>query len=707
MKYLKEEKKTIVLATFAIGLMLILNIQIFRNYRETLLNQQSSHMITTAKAVANNLKNYYDETLDHFSLYFKMGVTKNRLMDYSEEQREVSGSYLVDLNGQVILENGIDHADVLPDVIRSYLEKQTSEARLISPILTGERHYTQFIVQRVLFQEEVQFVVISIEMETVYQRIVEPIQIGSYGYSMVKNFDGTILMHKSSDQIGINAVEGRRAQYSEYDLELDDLELWVQEQRDHQEGSRILESYWWEENKDPVKTKKVVAYTQVAIGDETWILNGTLDYNELQEPLRTTQRYLFLLNAGIVLLFGVFLLFVADSANRSQTMEREMKHLLEMNEAWEELHKREEQIRHNDKMQTLGTMTSMIAHEFNNFLTPIMLYGELLSADSALDETGQSYAREIVEAAEKSKDLTKELSRYGRIEKGSKKKVTVLVQEEIQKSLSMIEKTLPPHIRLEQQLEPVLTHGLVSPSGMINQVIMNLCTNAVHAMRVSGGVLTIKGRVIKREMTYYYGITVQDTGEGIPEEARTRIFTPFYTTKEVGTGTGLGLSVVQDLIHQVSGEIQVISSRETGTRFDILLPLSEIKEKTIPSETTESLEDKQIYILDDDERVGKALERSLRKVCMKTKYSSHPEKALAEIRGSMNEWNVIVTDYAMPMMDGLAFAGILRSLGYNGKIILTSGCLDHHPDWYLENGIVDAVLEKPVSRQQIEACMKS
>lgn len=103
-------------------------------------------------------------------------------------------------------------------------------------------------------------------------------------------------------------------------------------------------------------------------------------------------------------------------------MELEVGHLKEMNAAWEELHKREEQLRHIDKVQTLGTMTSMISHEFNNFLTPIMLYGDLLEADDAISEDNKALIREMIAAATKAKDLTKELSRYGHSGKGSDKR---------------------------------------------------------------------------------------------------------------------------------------------------------------------------------------------------------------------------------------------------------------------------------------------
>lgn len=714
-QYTRQEKIIFLISTVAIALMLFLNITIFQKYQENLVALQESHLLTTARAVAGSLRNYYDESLEHFALYFERDVTSGQLQEYCRELPEVTGTYLTTADGEVLHAANADLSgaeqfdeEALRGILKDYQSRSTIRARLLPPVLTGERQYTQFMVKEVETDLAVPaYVVASIDTAAIYQKMVKPIEIGENGYSMVKEYDGTILMHKSAEQIGLDSVDGRRERYSEYDLELDDLERWVQEQREKEEGSGILDSYWWEDGKDPVKTQKVVAYTRVPVGDEEWIVNCTLDYKEIQKPLALTQRYVFLLTAGVVLTFGLLLLVVVGNANRNRTMEQEMKHLLEMNEAWEELHKREEQIRHNDKMKTLGAMTSMISHEFNNFLTPIMLYSEMLMWDPDISEENKACIKEIVEAAEKSRDLTAELSRYGRAERDAGKKVPVQVSGEIRRSLNMLVKTLPSNISLKQELAPDDGLCLSAGAGMINQIVMNLCTNAVHAMREHGGTLTVKGRLLRDGDTARYGLTVMDTGKGIAEEDLEQIFTPFYTTKEIGVGTGLGLSVVQDLIYQVSGEINVVSAEGKGTRFDILLPLSELPAAAPDQGSKGSLEGKHIYVLDDNETIGKALEKRLKPVCAKVRTASKPEQALAELRASIRKWDLIIADYSMPMMTGVEFAGILRSLGYHGTFILISGCLDRDIRWYLDNGIIDGVLEKPVSLQDIEGIIKS
>ena len=689
-----------------IAVLFICNILIFRNFRDNLLSLQEDHMLTTAKSVANNLKNYYDGELENFNLYFDRELTREQAVDYCQKRQEITSVSAVSQDGVLLWTEGLDYTPVLGQVLDTYrtLNKKQgdSQAKLLPPVLTSERHFTQFLVKPVSLDGSPVWLLATMETESIYDLIVKPIQIGKDGYSMAKNYDGLILMHKSKNQLVIEAVDGRREQYREYDLNLEDLEAWVMEQKTSPEGSRILNSYWWEDGKAPAETKKVVAYTQVPIGEETWIINCTLNYEELLEPIQKAQRYVFLVAALLLLAFGGLLKWSINHAEQSRTMELEMKHLAEMNSAWEELHRREEQIRHKDKIQTLGTMTSMISHEFNNFLTPVMLYGEMLEADPDISEENRMLLREMVTSAGRAKELTKELSRYGHSGKGSGKKIRLHVTDEINRSLKMIGKTMPSNICLEKHLASDEGYGVMGSAGMINQVIVNLCNNAIHAMRDTGGCITVKGSLLEEGPSVRYAITVSDNGPGIPEEVQKQIFTPFFTTKKQGEGTGLGLSVVQDLIHEVSGEINMVSVVGTGTRFDILLPVSRISEETEQIQVGDGLKACSILILDDDSRVGNALGKALKPYCRKEKVFTRPEEALAEIKNDLNRWNVIVTDYTMPMMNGLEFAGILRSLGFTGTILLISGNLDKDVEWYQDNGIVDAVLEKPVTIKELE-----
>lgn len=706
MKREQADHWLLIIGGLTIAVLFLSSIMIFRNFQSNLLKLQEDHMLTTARSVANNLKHYYDGELENFNLYFTGQADRNQAERYCRNQREISSVSVLSETGTVLWSTGVDYSRFLGQVLESYREYSREDeivgAHLIPPVLTSEHHFTQFLVRPVMFEGKPVWIAASMEMESIYEMIVKPIQIGNDGYSMVKNYEGRILMHKSADQLGLDAVEGRREQYREYQLDLEDLENWVKEQQENPEGSRILHSYWWEDGKAPVETRKVVAYTQIPIGEEMWIINCTLNYEELQEPVRKARRYVVLVTALLLLASGGLVKWSISNGARNRTIKLEMKHLVEMNAAWEELHKREEQIRHKDKIQTLGTMTSMISHEFNNFLTPIMLYGDMLEDDPEISEDNRILIREMVTAAGKAKDLTRELSRYGHSGKESGKKIRLHVVEEINRSLKMIQKTMPSNICLEKQLESDEGYGLMGSAGMINQVIVNLCNNAIQAMWEKGGCIQVKGKFLTEGGSFQYAVTVSDDGPGMSEETQKQIFTPFYTTKTQGEGTGLGLSVVQDLVHEVSGEISVVSVEGKGTRFDVLFPVFQILENPEKPPVGTGMKALSVLILDDDAKVAAALGKALKAHCRKAKVLNRPEAALAELRQDLNCWDVVITDYTMPMMNGLEFAGILRSLGYTRKILLISGNLDKDVPWYLDNGIVDAVLEKPVTVREIE-----
>ena len=695
----------------ALGLLLTFNILIFRNSRDSLLKLQEDNMLATAKTVAHSLQNFYDRELEELTLYFNEELEEAEIRSYGESQDTISYVALLDKDGKLKYSYGKNYDSYVKKELEEYLEYNGKEgkshrARLLPAVLTEKNHYTQFLISPAGATGMDGWAIAAIEMDYVYAKIVKPVQIGENGYSMVKQLDGTILMHPSQSQIGLDAVDGRKEVYREYDLQYDELEQWIQNQRENQEGSGLLNSYWWEDSGKPMKSTKVISYIQRQIGEEIWIINCTLNYEELLAPIRRAQNYVTL-GTGLLLLVSAIVLGISfQNAGNRKIMELEVGHLKEMNAAWEELHKREEQLRHIDKVQTLGTMTSMISHEFNNFLTPIMLYGDLLEADDTISEDNKALIREMITAATKAKDLTKELSRYGHSGKGSGKKVLLHIVDEVERSLKLLKKTVPSNITLEQSMEPDTGYGIMGSAGMVNQIIINLCNNAVQAMKEKGGCIMVKGSLIMDGDSMKYAVTVSDNGPGMSPEIQKQIFTPFFTTKKQGEGTGLGLSVVQDLIHEVSGESNVVSVEGKGTRFDILFPVFRIQEEEKRTSDLHTFAQYSVLILDDDEKVGEALGRTLKKHCKKLKCFSRPEAALGEIKKHMDQWDLILTDYTMPVMNGLEFSGILRSLGYRGRIFLVSGNLSQDVQWYQDNGIIDGFLEKPVTLSEIEEVLQ-
>lgn len=234
------------------------------------------------------------------------------------------------------------------------------------------------------------------------------------------------------------------------------------------------------------------------------------------------------------------------------------------------------------KMEAIGYLTAGITHDFNNILFVILGLTQL-AMDSAGMGRGNDIKKdldEIMNACHRAEALTKYILTFSR--KTDIQKMPLPVAPLLKETIKFIHATLPRTIRIEQKIQ--VSEGMVKADPtQIVQIIMNLCTNAAHAMKEKGGLLEIsldelhiretsdaKGH--EAVLGKYYRLVVQDTGHGIPKEIMDKIFDPFFTTKKQGEGTGLGLSMINDIIKDINGSIQVSSEPEKGTRVEILLP---------------------------------------------------------------------------------------------------------------------------------------
>ncbi len=246
----------------------------------------------------------------------------------------------------------------------------------------------------------------------------------------------------------------------------------------------------------------------------------------------------------------------------------------------------EKQLRHAQKMEAVGTLAGGIAHDFNNVLGPIILHAELGLGASSEDEPTREHFRHILEAAERARGLVNhilKLSRRTESDEAIPFRLTLLLKE----CLKLLRPTLPTSIRIETELCTDRDVILADPTE-IHQVIMNLATNAAHAMEGKSGLLTFRVELSLQEETLegvlsqaapgqYVALTVADTGKGMDPAVREHIFDPFFTTRGDGRGTGLGLAVVHTIVTSLGGAVQVESEPGRGTLFCILLPVSPVQ----------------------------------------------------------------------------------------------------------------------------------
>jgi PAS domain S-box-containing protein len=341
----------------------------------------------------------------------------------------------------------------------------------------------------------------------------------------------------------------------------------------------------------------------------------------------------------------------------------------------------EEQLLQSQKMEAVGQLASGVAHDFNNILMVIMGYGTILKADQNLDEQQRHKVGQILDAADKASQLTRNLLEFGR-----KQQIKPRLAD-INEIVLHIQQFLVRIIGEDVQLRTTVTpEGLLAQvdSGQIEQVLINLATNARDAMP-KGGLLTIETEQqsfsppptgSSAPSGRYVCISVADSGIGMDEETKSRIFEPFFSTKEPGKGTGLGMSIVHGIIKQHNGFIDVISEPHAGTTFRIYLPLAELhpvttEEVSPPAPIPGTGE--TILVAEDDQTVAALMQDILTGYGYRVILATDGQEAVDTFATQRNEIRLVLLDLVMPRMNGKQAAERMRELDPGVRIIFTSG----------------------------------
>ena len=294
----------------------------------------------------------------------------------------------------------------------------------------------------------------------------------------------------------------------------------------------------------------------------------SVDYDALTGPIYITMQDIIVAAALCMVGVSLVLLLAVIIAMSISKRDRELESLHKKNQEMAELNERTLSLYHHQRLETIGTLTSSIAHEFGNLLTPIMGYS--IMTMEALPPEYEDLAdnlREIYEASCSAKTIISRLSDLSRKNTGASY-VEVSPDELVRRMLSVAQPSIPEEVQVELSLHAE-NSKLHANETQISQMLLNLLINACHAMASTGGTLSISTSVEGRLLL----IRVSDTGIGIRPEHITKIFDPFFTTREAGKGTGLGLSISQQVAREHGGDISVISTPGQGTIFNVILPL--------------------------------------------------------------------------------------------------------------------------------------
>jgi nitrogen-specific signal transduction histidine kinase/ActR/RegA family two-component response regulator len=371
----------------------------------------------------------------------------------------------------------------------------------------------------------------------------------------------------------------------------------------------------------------------------------------------------------------------------------------------------EEKLRQAQKIESIGTLAGGIAHDFNNILFPIIGMSELLLEDLPSNSLEHENAQVILEAGQRGGELVKQILAFSR--QSEHKLIPVRVQQVLKEVLKLSRSTIPSNIELAQDIQSECGLVLADPT-QLHQIAMNLITNAYHAVQESGGKILVELRekwlgngdvadtVLKPG--HYVMLTISDTGIGIDPAVIGRIFDPYFTTKEHGKGTGLGLAVAYGIIKDHHGEVKVYSEVGKGTTFNIFIPLIE-KNSDIESfeetVTIHSTGHERILLVDDEELIVRIETQMLERLGYKVTSRISSIDALEAFRANPDAIDLVLTDMTMPNMTGDQLAKKLISIKPDIPIIVCTGFSEKLNAENAKASGISGFLMKPVVKSDI------
>ena len=342
----------------------------------------------------------------------------------------------------------------------------------------------------------------------------------------------------------------------------------------------------------------------------------------------------------------------------------------------------QKQVAQAHKMESIGTLAGGIAHDFNNILFPVLGYAEMLLEDVPEDSPFRASINGIYTSALRAKSLVKQILTFSRQESGEL--MLMKMQPVVKEALKLIRSTIPTTIEIIQDINPDCGVIKADPT-QIHQIVMNLTTNAYHAMEETGGGLKVSLKavelgeydIITPDMApgVYACLTVADTGVGMDKNLTDKIFDPFFTTKAIGKGTGMGLSVVHGIVTAMGGAIHVYSEPGKGTQFHVYLPVEKsLSEEQVTNSKAPILGGtEQILLVDDEEAILAMEKRMLERLGYQVTSRTSSLEALEAFRADPDKFDLIITDMAMPNMPGDKLSVELIKIRYDIPILLCTG----------------------------------
>ena len=368
------------------------------------------------------------------------------------------------------------------------------------------------------------------------------------------------------------------------------------------------------------------------------------------------------------------------------------------------------QLQQAQKMEAIGTLAGGIAHDFNNILSAILGYSELALLDVEQDAPAHTSLLNAIKASHRGKDLVKRILAFSR--QDDQRKTPLDIEELVSETLKMIRALIPASIDIRTKIEPKIGFVKADPT-QIHQVLLNLCTNAAHAIGEIRGTITVnlERRVLDEAPEHihpelspgtYVCLTVADTGAGIPADLLGKIFEPYFTTKDSGQGTGIGLAVVHGIVKKHGGLVTAVSQVGEGSTFQVYLPivqgeaLQETKGKTVTPTGGES-----ILFVDDEIALQEIGQQMLEHLGYRAVVTGSSLDALEIFSKSPEAYDLVITDMTMPHMTGEELARRLLTIRPDLPIILCTGYSEKFTSDKAREIGIRAFFMKPLAIEQL------
>jgi PAS domain S-box-containing protein len=371
----------------------------------------------------------------------------------------------------------------------------------------------------------------------------------------------------------------------------------------------------------------------------------------------------------------------------------------------------EKQLMQAQKMQAIGTLAGGIAHDFNNILSAIMGYTEICMLQAPTDTQIPRRLGRVMHACQRARELVKQILTFSR-QQTKQEHNQVQIHLIIKEALKLLRASLPSTIEIRHEIHTDSSYVMADPT-QIHQVLMNLCTNAAHAMKENGGKLSVKlddvnlnnetdEKFSNLNPGDYVRLSVSDTGHGINEYTLSHMFDPFFTTKNFDEGTGMGLAVVKSIVENHGGAVYVYSEPGKGSTFEVLFPratMEPILEKKSSAHLPQGNE--RILLVDDEEFIVDMAREMLENLGYSITTTNSSPEALKWFDQSPNDFDLVITDQTMPKMTGTELADRIHHIRPDLSVILCTGYSEEIIPGRTESQNIKAVIMKPFIIQEM------